>query len=139
MSEDGPEPAAAATTPYLPLFLRASGQRAAVVGGGLVAARRVETLARAGALVSVYAPRLDEEEFAPLSERAAPRAVFSACLRPAGRHVVQCEPDHFGLNSLELLPHVKAGSLRVLAVLSERRTPTFPDAPTIAESGIPRL
>ena len=41
------------------------------------------------------------------------------------------------VNALELLPHVKAGSLRVLAVLSERRTPTFPDAPTIAESGFP--
>ena len=46
-------------------------ERAAVVGGGLVAARRVETLARAGALVSVYAPSLDEEEFAPLRERFA--------------------------------------------------------------------
>ena len=71
MSQHRPEPAAAATTPYLPLFLRASGQKAAVVGGGLVAARRVETLTRAGALVSVYAPRLDGEEFAPLSERFA--------------------------------------------------------------------
>ncbi len=71
MSEDGPDPAASATTPYLPLFLRASGKETAVVGGGLVAARRVETLARAGALVSVYAPRLDEEEFAPLGERFA--------------------------------------------------------------------
>jgi len=71
MSEDGSDPAAAATTPYLPLFLRASGQRAAVAGGGLVAARRVETLARAGALVSVYAPRLNAEEFAPLGERFA--------------------------------------------------------------------
>src|ERR1700690_3129413 len=71
MSEDGPEPAAAASTPYLPLFLRASGQKAAVIGGVLVAARRVETLARAGALVSVYAPRLDEEEFAPLRVRFA--------------------------------------------------------------------
>ena len=60
-----------AATPYLPLFLRARGERACVVGGGLVAARRVETLARAGALATVYAASLDEEEFAPLRERFA--------------------------------------------------------------------
>jgi tripartite-type tricarboxylate transporter receptor subunit TctC len=41
------------------------------------------------------------------------------------------------VNALELLPHVKAGTLRVLAVLSETRSPIFPDAPTIAESGFP--
>ena len=41
------------------------------------------------------------------------------------------------VNALEVLPHVKAGKLRVLAVLSEKRSPIFPDAPTIAESGFP--
>jgi tripartite-type tricarboxylate transporter receptor subunit TctC len=41
------------------------------------------------------------------------------------------------VNALELLPQVKAGTLRVLAVLSEKRSPVFPDAPTIAESGFP--
>jgi tripartite-type tricarboxylate transporter receptor subunit TctC len=41
------------------------------------------------------------------------------------------------MNALELLPQVKAGSVRVLAVLSEKRSPIFPDAPTIAESGFP--
>jgi tripartite-type tricarboxylate transporter receptor subunit TctC len=41
------------------------------------------------------------------------------------------------VNALEVLPHVKAGKLRVLAVLSPGRTPIFPDAPTIAESGYP--
>ena len=61
----------AATTPYLPLFLRATGENAGGRRRRLVAARRVETLARAGALVTVYAPRLDEEEFAPLRERFA--------------------------------------------------------------------
>ena len=39
------------------------------------------------------------------------------------------------VNALELEPHVKAGTLRVLAVLSEKRSPIFPTAPTIAESG----
>ena len=69
MSHDQPNPAGAPAAPYLPLFLRAAGRKAAVVGGGLVAARRVETLARAGARVEVYAARLDEEEFAPLRDR----------------------------------------------------------------------
>jgi tripartite-type tricarboxylate transporter receptor subunit TctC len=41
------------------------------------------------------------------------------------------------MNALEVLPHVKAGKLRVLAVLSEKRSTIFPEAPTIAESGFP--
>jgi len=35
------------------------------------------------------------------------------------------------------LPHVKSGKLRVLAVTSPQREPRLPDAPTIAESGVP--
>jgi len=41
------------------------------------------------------------------------------------------------VNAVEVLPHVKAGKLRVLAVLSAERVSTLPDAPTIAESGYP--
>jgi len=41
------------------------------------------------------------------------------------------------VNALEVLPHVKSGALRVLAVLSEKRSSIFPEAPTIAESGFP--
>jgi tripartite-type tricarboxylate transporter receptor subunit TctC len=41
------------------------------------------------------------------------------------------------VNALEVLPHVKSGKLKVLAVLSPNRSSIFPDAPTIAESGFP--
>ncbi|QNP60425.1 tripartite tricarboxylate transporter substrate binding protein [Paenacidovorax monticola] len=39
------------------------------------------------------------------------------------------------VNALEALPHVRSGKLKVLAVLSARRSGIFPDVPTIAESG----
>lgn len=41
------------------------------------------------------------------------------------------------VNALEVLPHAKAGKLKVLAALSAQRTTIFPDTPTIAESGYP--
>jgi len=46
---------------YLPLFLRLAGEAALVVGGGRVAARKVEWLRRAGARVMVVAPELVPE------------------------------------------------------------------------------
>ena len=39
--------------------------------------------------------------------------------------------------ALEVVPHVKAGKLRVLAVMSGSRTAMLPDVPTIAQSGYP--
>ncbi len=36
-----------------------------------------------------------------------------------------------------ILPHVKAGKLRALGVTSMKRTPSLPDVPAIAESGVP--
>ncbi|MCC7080411.1 MAG: tripartite tricarboxylate transporter substrate binding protein, partial [Burkholderiales bacterium] len=43
-----------------------------------------------------------------------------------------------GFNSaLGVMPHIKAGRLRVLAVTVPARVPSMPDVPTVAESGVP--
>ncbi|MFL6791417.1 MAG: Bug family tripartite tricarboxylate transporter substrate binding protein [Bradyrhizobium sp.] len=45
---------------------------------------------------------------------------------------------HFEIVSLELaLPHIKAGSVKPLAVLTDKRIADLPDVPTIAEAGFP--
>src|SRR5207302_896798 len=43
----------------------------------------------------------------------------------------------FGLQTIS--PHVRAGKLRMLAVMGEERAPAFPDVPTMKEQGYPRL
>jgi uroporphyrin-III C-methyltransferase/precorrin-2 dehydrogenase/sirohydrochlorin ferrochelatase len=55
---------------HLPIFLDVKGKRAAVVGGGVAAARRAETLLKAGALVTAYA-MAPNEEFDALARHAS--------------------------------------------------------------------
>lgn len=40
-------------------------------------------------------------------------------------------------NSTPMLPHVKAGRMRGLAVTTAKRIPALPEMPTVAESGVP--
>jgi tripartite-type tricarboxylate transporter receptor subunit TctC len=56
---------------------------------------------------------------------------------PAITDVIGGQLPLLAVNALEVLPHVKSGKLKVLAVLSPTRTSIFPDTPTIAESGFP--
>ncbi len=39
-------------------------------------------------------------------------------------------------NAPVVLPHIKAGSLRALAITSQKRSPSIPDAPTMIEAGV---
>lgn len=48
-------------SPLLPVFVRIQGQQCLVVGGGPVAARKLRTLARAGARITIVAPELDDQ------------------------------------------------------------------------------
>lgn len=52
---------ALANNPYIPLFVDLRNRRVLVVGGGPVAARKVESLVKAGARVTVVAPEVCSE------------------------------------------------------------------------------
>lgn len=56
---------------------------------------------------------------------------------PAVAAVLGNEISAFLSTFASALPHVKAGRLRTFGVTSAKRAPTLPDAPTIAEAGMP--
>lgn len=62
---------------YLPVFLKLSAQSVVVVGGGCVAARKVELLRRSGSRITVVAPHLDEQ-LRDLAELGALRHIAAA-------------------------------------------------------------
>ena len=85
---------------YLPIFLRLSAARVVIVGGGHVAARKADLLLRAGAHVTVVAPRLQEDlrnraalgELTHLAESFAPAHLEDAVLAIAAT-------DHRDINT----------------------------------------
>jgi tripartite-type tricarboxylate transporter receptor subunit TctC len=56
---------------------------------------------------------------------------------PAITDVIGGQLDLVAVNMLEVAPQVKSGKLRIIAVMSAKRSPLFPDVPTVAESGFP--
>ena len=53
--------------------------------------------------------------------------------------LISGEVDEVILGVAPALPFIKAGRVRPLAVLSEKRLPTLPDVPTAEEAGVPGL
>jgi tripartite-type tricarboxylate transporter receptor subunit TctC len=73
-----------------------------------------------------------------LFERAADVSLIHVPYKggaPAITDVIGGHVQVLAVNALEVQPQVKAGKLRVLAVLSRKRSPMWPEVPTIAESG----
>jgi len=58
---------------------------------------------------------------------------------PALSDTIAGHADVFLSAPSALLPHVKAGRLRALAVTSRRRAAVLPEVPTVEESGMPRF
>ncbi|ANI99359.1 hypothetical protein A8O14_04175 [Polynucleobacter wuianus] len=56
---------------------------------------------------------------------------------PAITDLIGGQLDLVAVNMLEVAPHVKSGKLKIIAVMSAKRSPLFPDVPTVAESGFP--
>jgi tripartite-type tricarboxylate transporter receptor subunit TctC len=55
---------------------------------------------------------------------------------PALTAMLAGEADHLFGGPSEMLPHIKSGRLRPLAVTSVRRLPAFPEVPTMVEAGV---
>lgn len=56
---------------------------------------------------------------------------------PAITDLIGGQLDMVAVNMLEISPHVKSGKLKIIAVMSAKRSPLFPDIPTVAELGFP--
>jgi len=56
---------------------------------------------------------------------------------PAVAALLAGDVQLLSLNPTALIPHVKAGRIRVVAQAGARRSPLVPDVPTVAESGYP--
>jgi tripartite-type tricarboxylate transporter receptor subunit TctC len=51
--------------------------------------------------------------------------------------VVAGQVDMMASTILTVAPHARAGRLRALAITTAKRSPAWPDLPTVAEAGIP--
>jgi tripartite-type tricarboxylate transporter receptor subunit TctC len=58
---------------------------------------------------------------------------------PAITDLIGGQLDLVAINMLEVAPQVKSGNLQIIAIMSAKRSPLFPEIPTIAESGFPKF
>jgi tripartite-type tricarboxylate transporter receptor subunit TctC len=58
-------------------------------------------------------------------------------LAPALADLLSGEVQLMFSSMVAIIPHIKAGKLRALAVTGRKRSPLLPEVPTIAESGLP--
>src|SRR3954465_2731259 len=108
MTTDGATPAAREAALF-PLFLKLAGRRVVVVGGGPVAAAKVQGLRDAGAEILVVAPELRQE----LLDAAAAGAI-----QVAARAFVESDLDGAWLVVAAAVPEVNRG---VAAAAESRR------------------
>ena len=95
-----------------PIFMNLAGKKCLVVGGGEVAARKIESLAAAGAAVTVVAPALSESarrlvdagSAAWINGPFAPQAMDGAALVIAATDNPQVNRDVFTLASNKNIP-----------------------------------
>ena len=57
--------------------------------------------------------------------------------QPALTDVIAGQCQLMFATSASVIPYIKAGRLRALAVTTSRRSPSLPDLPTVAEAGVP--
>jgi len=57
--------------------------------------------------------------------------------QPALTDVISGQCQVMFATSASVIPYIKAGRLRALAVTTAQRSPSLPDLPTVAEAGVP--
>jgi siroheme synthase-like protein len=114
------------TLRFLPVGLRVEGKSCLVVGGGAVGTRKVVTLARAGAIVTVVSPTVTKE----LAKRIDARSVHwvQAAFDEehlSGAFLVVAATDDEALNAAVVGAAVQRGALACDASAAERSQVIF--------------
>ncbi len=101
---------------YLPIFMDVKGRRCLIVGGGEVAARKVQMLLRAGAEVDVVAPELGStmDDFHQQGEIAWSQSSFSAA--QIGEHALVYAATNDGAVNRQASELAKAQNIPVNVV-----------------------